>query len=70
MNKKQKAKNLLEWYFTLAAREGGCDFSGDCIGEIHDIVDLIVAAAVDEIQSRLTSDADAQSGTNMTVREE
>ena len=54
MDKKQKAKDLLEWYFVLAAREGGCDFSGDSIGEIHGIVDLIVEAAIDEIQSRLT----------------
>ena len=45
---RDKAKELLRHYFTLACEAGGRELDRDCYAEIDEIVDSIVDAAVAE----------------------
>ena len=46
MNERTIAKRLLRHYLTLIAGGANVNLDPDCMGEIDDIVDLIVDAAV------------------------
>lgn len=46
--KRERAKELLRHYFTLACDAGDCELDGDCYVEIDEIVDAIIEAAVAE----------------------
>lgn len=52
VNKNAKAKELLVWYFQLAA-SGGLGFSSDNQAEIENIIELTIDAAVKEATAKL-----------------
>lgn len=49
MNKKDKAISLLQHYFSLSIPEV---FDNDCRAEVSDIVEYIIEAVIEEIDTR------------------
>lgn len=52
MNKNAKAKELLVWYFRLAAA-GSFQFDGDNQAEVENIIDMTIDAAVKDATAKL-----------------
>lgn len=53
MNHEQRAKSLLQHYFSMIARQAGVNWDSDCDAEVADIVDHLIAAARAEMAEEL-----------------
>ncbi|MGE5572978.1 MAG: hypothetical protein ACM3ZU_08180 [Bacteroidota bacterium] len=60
---RDRAKELLRHYFTLACKAGGCQLNSDCYAEIDEIVDAVVDQAVAESVRRVAKTVEAQGAT-------
>jgi hypothetical protein len=58
MGNEEKAKELAQHYFELIAIGAGVQWDSDNRAEIDNLVDAIIAAAVDEVEARQLRAAD------------
>jgi hypothetical protein len=52
MNSRQRAKRLIKQYFHLLAKESGVYWDSDNDSELDELVDCLIDASIEEMQSQ------------------